>query len=120
MVRYFKLRSWTGCICIKVITLINDQRDKVAHDLWIACILKAPAALVEYNDNHAKVIKLSLNPIEKFRGRRNMKKLLDESDVTGTVAQARRGYISRGEELERGGLKRICYRTLWRFGRAEC
>lgn len=51
---------------IKVITLIDNQRDKVSRELWMACILKAPIRAAEYNDNRAKVIRLSLRPIEKF------------------------------------------------------
>jgi glycosyltransferase involved in cell wall biosynthesis len=51
---------------IKVINLINSQEDKLSHELWVACILKAPSKLVEYRDNHATVIRLSLNRIEKY------------------------------------------------------
>ena len=51
---------------IKVITLIDNQEDKLSHELWVACILKAPSNSVEYRDNHAKVIRLSLKPSEKL------------------------------------------------------
>lgn len=51
---------------INVITLVNNQEDKLSHELWVACILKAPANAIEYKDNHAKVTRLPLNLVEKF------------------------------------------------------
>jgi glycosyltransferase involved in cell wall biosynthesis len=51
---------------IRVITLIDNQRDKLSHELWVACILNAPATSVEYNDNRAKVTRLPLTLMEKF------------------------------------------------------
>lgn len=30
---------------IRVITLIDNQKDKLSHELWVACILKAPHCL---------------------------------------------------------------------------
>lgn len=51
---------------IQVITLIDNQADKLSHELWVACILNAPPHAMEYKDNRAKVTRLSLNLIEKF------------------------------------------------------
>lgn len=51
---------------IQVITLIDNQRDKLSHELWVACILKAPPNAIEYTDNKARVTRLSLNLIEKL------------------------------------------------------
>ncbi|GBD95950.1 alpha-D-kanosaminyltransferase [bacterium BMS3Abin06] len=51
---------------INVITLIDNQEDKLSHELWVACILKAPSNSVEYRDNHARVTRLSLKPLEKL------------------------------------------------------
>ncbi|MCF6158418.1 MAG: glycosyltransferase family 1 protein [wastewater metagenome] len=51
---------------IRVITLINNQKDKLSHELWVACIRNAPAHAVEYKDNRATVIRLPLSLIEKF------------------------------------------------------
>ncbi len=51
---------------IQVITLIDNQRDKLSHELWVACILKAPPNAIDYTDNKARVTRLSLNLIEKF------------------------------------------------------
>ncbi|MEP9411396.1 MAG: glycosyltransferase family 4 protein [Candidatus Brocadia sp.] len=50
---------------IQVVTLIDNQQDKLSHELWVACILNAPATPVEYNDNRAKVTRLPLTLIEK-------------------------------------------------------
>lgn len=51
---------------IQVITLIDNQKDKLSHELWVACILNASAQATEYNDNRAKVTRLPLSLIEKF------------------------------------------------------
>ncbi|NUO07488.1 MAG: glycosyltransferase family 4 protein [Candidatus Brocadia sp.] len=51
---------------INVITLIDNQKDKLSYPLWVACILKAPARAIEYTDNHAKVTRLPLSRIEKY------------------------------------------------------
>ena len=51
---------------IQVITLIDNQKDKLSHELWVACILNASAHATEYKDNRAKVTRLPLNLIEKF------------------------------------------------------
>ncbi len=51
---------------IQVLTLINNQEDKLSRELWMACILNAPTTSVEYFDNRAKVIRLPLTSIEKF------------------------------------------------------
>ena len=51
---------------INVVTLINNQEDKLSHELWMACILKAPGKPVEYQDNRAKVTRLALSTLEKF------------------------------------------------------
>lgn len=51
---------------VQVITLINNQEDKLSNELWLSSILRAPTKLVQYQDNKAKVMRLSLKPIEKF------------------------------------------------------
>ncbi len=50
---------------INVITLIDNQKDKLSHELWFACILNARNHPVEYPDNKAKVSRLPLKLIEK-------------------------------------------------------
>lgn len=51
---------------IRVITLIDNQEDKLSHELWVACILKAPASAREYKDNRANVTRLPLKYLEKY------------------------------------------------------
>ncbi|HHT9105169.1 MAG TPA: glycosyltransferase family 4 protein [Candidatus Wujingus californicus] len=51
---------------VKVITLIDNQHDKLSGELWFACILKAPANATRYKDNFANVTRLPLTPVEKF------------------------------------------------------
>ena len=51
---------------INVITLIDNQHDKLSGELWSACILKAPVNATRYKDNFADVTRLPLTPIEKF------------------------------------------------------
>lgn len=51
---------------IQVVTVIDNQKDKLSHELWVACILNAPSNATEYKDNRAKVTRLSLNLVEKF------------------------------------------------------
>ncbi len=51
---------------IQVITLIDNQKDKLSHELWVACIRNAPATPGKYYDNRAQVTRLPLSLIEKF------------------------------------------------------
>jgi glycosyltransferase involved in cell wall biosynthesis len=51
---------------IKVITFIDNQKDKLCHELWVACILRAPSNLIEYKDSKTRVLKIPLTPIEKL------------------------------------------------------
>ena len=50
---------------INVITLIDNQKDKLSRELWFACILNAPDHAIEYSDNKAKVTRLPLKRSEK-------------------------------------------------------
>jgi glycosyltransferase involved in cell wall biosynthesis len=59
------VKRLSGTFGVKVITLINEQKDKLSYELWIACILKAPAKLFEYKDGRTKVVRPSLNRLEK-------------------------------------------------------
>jgi glycosyltransferase involved in cell wall biosynthesis len=51
---------------VKVINLIDNQKDKLTHELWVACILKAPNYMVESVHERTEVIRLGLKPIEKL------------------------------------------------------
>ena len=50
---------------ISVITLIDNQKDKLSRELWFACILNAPDHAIEYSDYKAKVTRLPLKRSEK-------------------------------------------------------
>jgi glycosyltransferase involved in cell wall biosynthesis len=51
---------------IRVLTLIDNQQDKLSHDLWSACILRAPSEVREYMDHEATVSRLPLTLAEKW------------------------------------------------------
>jgi glycosyltransferase involved in cell wall biosynthesis len=50
---------------VHVVTLINNQEDKVRQELWFSCILQAKARPQTYLDHRATVTRLPLNPLEK-------------------------------------------------------
>lgn len=50
---------------ISVVTLIDNQKDKLSNQFWLACILRAPARNIEYMDGQTKVVRLSLSFLEK-------------------------------------------------------
>jgi len=51
---------------VRVITLINDEKDKLSNQLWVACILRAPRKLVKLDDHGVKIFKLPVSRLEKI------------------------------------------------------
>ena len=50
---------------VNVLTLLNDQQDKLSSALWFAAILRAPRTAQSYQDNKAKVTRIPLSIGEK-------------------------------------------------------
>lgn len=50
---------------VNVLTLLNNQQDKLSSSLWFSSILRAARVAQSYHDNKAKVTRMSLNVWQK-------------------------------------------------------
>jgi glycosyltransferase involved in cell wall biosynthesis len=51
---------------VRIITLINSEEDKLAHEIWIGAILRAPRENTVTSDGSVSVTRLGMRGLQKF------------------------------------------------------
>jgi len=51
---------------VRIITLINSEQDKLAHELWVGAILRAPRENTVTSDGSVSVTRLGMRGLQKF------------------------------------------------------